>query len=819
MGKKRPETTYYEYYISFDLGLCWGAVDELVQVFVKEKPTFGDNQTVIGTGTTSVNLPDLFGGYEREGGIVGTFQFRAGTPGELLPDPLAERMGVVKENAPGYRDICTLAYHGDHNSGRRGGSVGCNYPNVPSFWPRVRRASRTLNVNTQVIPYNDTANKTVRLNTNPASFLHELCLHHGWGMGGDPEEINVPSFVAAAGTLFQENFGISFMWAKQSSIEDLAQEVLDHINGMIYFNPFTGLVTLKLIRDDYDRDRLNTYGPDTVKVETFKRKLWAETINEVSVTWTNPANEEENSVTYQDPGNIAQQGEVVSVNRNYYMIRDIQLATDVCKRDLQSESAPLASVKFTVDRTQWKELPGDCIKFNYPEYDIENVILRIMDIDWGTVNDRKITVNAVEDIFSFQLAEFAIPGKSEWEDPSQNPDGPDYLAVQAKFFAAPVSLLQQDFGEAAAEYLSDTLYPQIMIGAIVTPIPPTYDENGHLESGQPDLQSFRMWVPEVDTTGEEGWLAIGEKQIMGKGALRTKLGQEVRSTVTIGRMYGGDPPEIGRYAIIGDGDEFTDEWVMFEQDLGGGTYVIRRGVMDTTPKIWPVETNIYFITLNFDAYDTEGSLADNQEKYKLQPRTSKGYRDFDGVQTVVTNRPDRPYRPYRPANIKMNNVMFGGRDDSQKPEETHEPREIWQYDLSWSRRNRFMEENIVLAWDDDDMVPEPGQTTSILVMSQRNGEGDILHRIDGIEGTSYLFDIIENTGRLLKMSLKFISVRDGFESLQGHYLNLDLYIKGFGSDFGYVYGGWPMLGTVASDFEGDVELPQVTAAGEITNGD
>jgi hypothetical protein len=803
--------------MSMDFGLCWGPVDQLVQVYFKEKEGFDGEDSIIGSGSIHVNKPDLFGGYEREGGIVGEVAFRNGGSLQLIPAGLAERMGVDRNNAPGYRDIACLAYHGDENSDRAGGSVSCNNPSVPPIWSRLRRSSKTLGVNTNVIYSGGGSDKGTRMNANPAAFLHELIVDDHWGMSGDNADLNIPSFTSAAQTLFDEGFGISLIWAKQSSIESMAQEVLDHINGMLYFHPYTGKATLKLIRNDYDPNTLPQYGPDQCDLTSFKRKLFSETINEVVVTWTQPDSEEEATITYQDPGNIGMQGDVVSVNRNYYMIRDEALASMVCKRDLQSESAPLASVSFKVDRTQWNSMPGDCIKFKWPDYNIDNVILRVLDIDWGTVDNSQITVNAVEDIFSFQLAEFAIPGGPVWTDPGQDPNGGDYFEMIVKFFAAPLSLIQQDFGSAGAPYLIDENYPQILIAAAVTPKPATYDANGNIINGQPDLQSFFMWEPGVDTTGAAEWQSLGEKQITGKGKLLTPVVPEVRTTITIGNRIGGDGPEVGRYAIIGDGDEFTDEWVLFETNHGGGTWTVRRGVLDTTPKRWSANTSLYFISLNFDAYDTTGALAEHIENYKLQPRTSKGIRSLEGTQVVGTIRPDRPYRPYRPANCKIENVMFGTRDDSQIPEETHEPRAIWTYSVSWSRRNRFLEENVVLPWDGGDVMPEDGQTTSILVMSGPDGTGKIISRIDDLTGTSTTFDIIVETGTLTGMSLKFISVRNGLESLQGHAINLALYIKGFGSDWGYLYGGWPKIGNIGTEFSGDLTLPPADATGDLDN--
>jgi hypothetical protein len=826
---KSQKTPYQEYYISFDMAVCHGPIDHLVQLYFEEKPVLPtDNSGIAGPSIWQIDEPDLFGGNEREGGIVGTAAWRIGDATQVLPPELARKMQVSASFAPGYRGIACLALYGDDNSDREGAVVADNNPRVPSVWMRLRRYSATLGNNTNVIlaPVLE-----AYLDSNPANIIHEVLTNPFWGAGASADEFDVPKWLAAAQTLYDEKLGLSVVWTRQGTVEDFVQEVLDHINGMVFFDPYAGKAVLKLVRDDYDRDSLPLFGPDNCELTSYKDSLWGETANEVVVTWTDPLGELSgdgaSTITYQEPGNIAMQGDVVSVNRNYYMVQNAELAARLCMRELQTESAPLRSVNLEVMRSAWFNLdgspilPGDVVKFKWEPYNIEQLFLRVLNIDWGTVDQSTIQVELIEDIFSFQLAEFALPGGPEWEDPGQDPDSSDYLAIPAKFFAAPISLIQQDFGADAAPYLADdSYYPQILIGVCVTPLPGSYDDKGALIAGQPDLQSFEMWTPGTDLTGAAGWDDLGEKQLTGKGQLKVRLVQEVISTLFFENKMGGDGPQVGRYAIIGDGSEYTDEWILFEEKVASNTWRVRRGVLDTVPHIWEVGTSLYFISESFDAYDTGTSLAFHDEQYKLQPRTSKGFRTFEGVVPVTTNRPDRPYLPYRPANVLMAGKMFGLIDESQlfdretSADDTNEPREHWVFHITWSRRNRKLEDSVVYRWDDADLLPEDGQTTSILVYGGPDATGPLVDRIDGITGTDYDFSIIEHTATLTNLSLKFISQRDGYDSLQGLVLNLDLYIKGFGSDYGWLYGGWP-ASALATHVGAEIELPGITVEGVI----
>ena len=140
--------------------------------------------------------------------------------------------------------------------------------------------------------------------------------------------------------LFNEGFGMSIQWTRESTIESFVGEILDHIQAALYVDPETGKFTLKLFRDDYDATTLPLISPDNAVLDNYQRKLWGETVNEIIVSWTNPVNEQDETITQQDLGNITVQGGVVSDTRSYYGIRNASLASRVAIRDVRQSSAP-----------------------------------------------------------------------------------------------------------------------------------------------------------------------------------------------------------------------------------------------------------------------------------------------------------------------------------------------------------------------------------------------------------------------------------------------------------------------------------------------
>src|SRR4029077_7040927 len=122
---------------------------------------------------------------------------------------------------------------------------------------------------------------------------------------------------------------------------------------------------------------LPEFMPDDSLVTNFSRKLWGETINEIVVTWTNPDNEEEETVVAQDLANIEAQGGVISDGRNYYGVRNAQLAMRLGQRALRSAATPLAKCDLEVNRTAWALLPGDVCKLVSPEDGIDRIVMRV----------------------------------------------------------------------------------------------------------------------------------------------------------------------------------------------------------------------------------------------------------------------------------------------------------------------------------------------------------------------------------------------------------------------------------------------------------
>jgi hypothetical protein len=579
---------------------------------------------------------------------------------------------------------------------------------------------------------------------NPAHIIFECLTNTDWGMGSPETMIDKPGFEDIAEILYSEGFGLSMIWTRQASIQDFIQEVLDHIQAVLYVDPATGLLTLKLIRGDYDEGTLPELTPSNATLSNFGRKLWGEIVNEIVVTWTNPENEQEETVIAHDLASITTQGGIISDGRNYYGVRNAALAKKLADRDLRTSGAPLATCEAEVNRTQWQLRPASVLKVIWPEYGLSGVVMRVTGIDYGKPGDPTIKVSLVEDVFGLDAADYVAPPSSGWEDPSSDPAPADIERVfTLPLYMAASSTAGGDIGSAT--------YPEVLAGLLVT----TADD---------DTFEYELWDEVTQPDGSTAWSRLTTNNILGHGELDALLPAEaVSSGLTFANGIGDVEPTQGGFVIIGDGTEEENEIAMIT--AAGVTYTLARGVLDTVPKAWPAGTPVWFLDGSTIYEDPTTRSAGEVVSYKVLTRTSQGLLDLSDASLLSHTLTERPWLPNRPANVQVDGVSF---NTAATPVDMTDRSDPW-VTISWANRNRLTEDSQVLAWTAATVTPETGQTTKIEVYASDGTT--LLTSHDGLAGTD--FDVPDASfGSESVVLLKAVGERsdaDGdFVSLQAH---------------------------------------------------
>ena len=756
-GDQQRTTFVTDYYLSIHYGICVGPVDRLIGIIVGDK--IAANGSICGLlgsvpETSSLDNSGLFGGVLKEGGVRGTYDWMPGTATQTVTAALASRLGTSITNCPGFRQLASIFFYG-------GGGFywGSNSPYIKAVAIAVMRlpfnTERGAQPNISGAPDADwdvwtslcgipidgatipwTTNECTIYDANPAHIIYESITNQDWGMGNPPWTLDFASFLACAQTLYDEIFGMSILWSKQSTIEDFIQEVLNHIQAVVYIHPRTGLITLKLIRFDYDQYTVPMFTDYNSKIISIKKRLWSDTINEVVVSWTNPFNEESETVRAQNSANIAIQGGVVSDARNYYGVRNGTLAQTLAWRDLRAASAPLTILEFEANREAWDVVVGDVVNVTSSEYGIEALYVRIDNIDYGRPGDPKIKIVASEDIFAYDLAHF-VSGP-----PDTAHTGGSYAPQN---FAYQLAL---DTPYAAITQLGATAtYPD----EFVTILAAQTDALG----GQ-DTSSYELWG--YPSSGSPPVERLTSRSPVTHALLGAALFVETTTTFSdvdfINMTHGGLSPTVGGFIYVQGTNETTSELIQITA-YSGGNYTLKRGVLDTIPRTWSAGTPVWFIGNNSAIYDPIRRAVSETLVYDLLAITSQGIIDIGLVFDLDFTVGQRATRPTRPANVEVEGNGTGFVDLTASLSAN--------IDVTWSQRNRLTETTTILEWDDATISPESGQDNNVVVLASNHTT--VLDTNTGISGTSFSQDTSVFTGNYVYIVVT--STRDTFDSLQG----------------------------------------------------
>jgi hypothetical protein len=570
---------------------------------------------------------------------------------------------------------------------------------------------------------------------NPAHIIRESLTNTNWGMGAAESSLDDDSFRAAALTLYNEVFGLTMVWSQQTAIESFVGEVLDHIEAQLFLHPRTGLLTLKLIRGDYDVEDLPTISPANATLTNFQRKSWGETVNELIVSYTEHESGKAETVAAHDLASISIQG-LVSDTRNYYGVRRRALAAKLANRDLRVASAPLAACDAELDRTQWDLVPGDVVKLDWPEYGINQIVMRVGPVDYGAPGNSKIKVSLAEDVFGLDAGDFTEPPDSEWEDPAEEPTSIDYYEV----LSLPYWSVVQVVGSGAA---TAAVYPESAAGVLAA-------------QGGADTSQYELETLVTDASGAGGYQRVATRSTLARMELADALDAEASTVLTVAGQTQGALPETGGFAFIGAGGDEAVELALVTA-FNGETMAVSldRGVLDTVPRAWPALTPVWFLNADQPWHDPTERAAGETASYRIRPRTSLGLLPRADAPVIEFEVGERPYLPSRPADVKVEGVGFGIVDCTAAA----------PVNVTVSERNRLTEDSQVLGWDDATVTPESGQTWKVELLDPF--DRTLIATVDSLTGTSTtiahsVFD--GNSAAILRVTAE----RDGFESLQGH---------------------------------------------------
>lgn len=686
-------TTGYDYYIGMQLGLCLGPNVRVRKIYFGKY--LGWEGTLTGGGSALINNLELFGGANRNGGVLGTVYFYDGDVPQTQDPFLAYHIGA---GVPAYNGLAHLVFT-ENNVSNRG-----------FYWGKSQSIEA---VSCVVDCFNNNLgipdNKHIAPNgfdMNPAEILYDLLTNEYARLGIPVSRIDVPSFLAAADVLWDEGHGMSLQVSSAARGSELIPEILKQINGAVYQDPVTGKFVLGLQRQDYDKYSLPEITVDNLtEVSNYTRNLWTDTVNQVRVMFKNREdNYQDNTpALWQDTGNIAATGKVRSSQVSHPGCYDPDLAAFLATRTGAALSVPLFSADIKVNRAVGQTLrPNSVFRLTCRRLGIKKLIMRVREVDLGELEDGKVTVSAFQDIYANNTVTIAPPVPSEWAAGTPEPDA----IATAKLIGAPYYFVKQ-----ADTPLVGPLDSTGLIWALAVPPdgssvgysgylspdftdPPIFGISNRTQmlDNVPYVRSGKVQVAYADTVADDDGFDSG-----GTGIVVYDLDPGSLSDGWVPTTVTGGDAEIQSTGVnlMLVGDEIMSYRTVTA--LGGGAYRltnVHRALFDTTFESHAVDARVYFLTSG-DGLSDAAYAASFAQDARLTDITTRGQYSVDAAADIAFSMDSRTYRPSPPSY-----VTIGGTRQPATVTNSTSPA------IAWRERNRLTDD--VAFYDDAASTAEAG---------------------------------------------------------------------------------------------------------------
>jgi hypothetical protein len=675
-GGGKKQVIGYKYYLGMHLVFCRGPVDGIGPLYAGERQF---HSGAIVSGPITVSEPDLFGGERKEGGITGVIEVKLGEQSQMRSTYLAAQQNGL--DTPAYKGVVSLI---------------ANKCYVCAMSPYIKPWAATVTN----IPGRDWYGAKADINfgsANGAHIIREAVVNSDWGLGYPWTAVDDDAFRAAADALYTEGLGLSLILAGQGAVEEFIQQILKHINGVLYTDRFTGKFVLKLTREDYSISDLPVFNTSNIKeLSSFQRPGYGEMINEVVVIYRPRGAFSDAAVTFQNLASVQAQGAVVSQTLQYPGIDTAQNAAIVGVRELRQNSTPLATARIIANRDAWDLNPGDPFVLTWPPKGINQVVMRAMALNYGNLAKGDIEINAVEDVFGAPSSSYAAPQGSLWVNPVGDPvPSPGVRLEEVPYWDLKMQLSPADF-----DYVEDT------------------DCYAHVLARESSMAgpSYGVWTDPVGT-GDFAKVAQG---VYPPTAI---LSQDLNKTQETGVLV-TSLSWLAELITTGDYAYIDQEVVRVDGvDTVAGLIDIGRGCLDSAPQAHPSGTRIWFAESKGAAVPTAYLHAEDLD-IRVTPTTGKGELNVSLAATETITFIGRFFKPYPAGQYKFNSVYY--------PEAF-----VGTLALTWVHRDRTLQTvRPMIGHFDGSIGPEADTTYTAKLYGERDLAATPLRTYPGVPGTS-----------------------------------------------------------------------------------
>jgi hypothetical protein len=684
--KSGGTTTGYRYFLGMQLALCQGLVDVLRDIWWDERPlgavitTVGDHKRATIAPFKSFLFIPVHG--DDPDGAVDVF---LGTSSQNPSDYLEAALGT---DLPAYR---TLAYAVFRHIYVGTSAYLKNFAFEVSLYPNTLGLTGSKHI---IATYD----------ANPVCHLYDILINQDWGCERPSGEIDLASFQAAGNAIYAEGLGLSMNHDSQADGDAIIEEILRHIDATIYKDPATGLITIRLIRADFDPNTIPILDESMIASLELSRPSWSELSNTAQVRYASRADQYTQRVAEQQNLAAVQiQGTRVVETMDFMGASRAEVANLIAAREVKAGSYPLARATIKVNRQAWALTPGAPFKVNYAPLGIAGLVMRVVKPSYGELEDPEITLEAIQDIFSLETAAFSPPPASGWVNP----------------VGAPMAVSQQRLIE----------FPYHLVGSEARLA------GACAARGQGAAQGYEVWS---DRAGGTAYILTNtvtgftpSAQLVGAYALNTA------ATDTTGFIVDGGVdlslllPCTETELLAGKNLALIDDEILSFRDVvdnGDGTWTISRvmrGVLDTVAAAHADNARVWFIgPTALGLVDPSMYPADVTVAAKLLPFNARGVLPIASATATSVTTASRAPRPYPPGNVKVAGTTYPATVTAGVDAV-----------VSWNHRHRVHQyfDHRVVAQDAGDyfVAPEGDYTIEVRV------GGTLKRTVTALTGTSW----------------------------------------------------------------------------------
>ncbi len=617
-------------------------IEELETWVVFDLVSLGIPASKIDEGTEHPDDPD---GPAIENGVRLYFKFEIihpdfvpGTSGDTTYEFEIEfyTTSVAPENLLGTGFVGSTSFTGEITGGDDYHFEQAVSDNIPKFCRFVRvRCVPTEEIATFVpgsedsyFIYGSEATAQPNADMNPAHIIRECLTNPDWGMGYNTSDIDDISFAAAADLYYNESMGLSLVWDRQMLLEDFIKEVARHVDTAVYVSRQTGQYVLKPIRFDYDPDTLLVLDPSNItKVSNPNKPTFGELSNSLTVKFWNYLTSEDDSVSVEDPAMILMnEGQAVGTTVQYPGFTTVRNATLAAQRDLKALSSAGLSCTIEANRVARVLNIGDTFKFTWPRWQVENLIMRVNNIEYGDGKNNKVRINCSQDKYSTPMKVVATTDGSAWVDPAV----PAVAVTQQIALEVPYFELVQQFGQTMVD---DALETNPDLGYVIA---------ASVRAGI--AANARMWVD----------AGAGYEDSAPLDFCPTAITQfDISADATAFNYLSGvdtDAIVVGTFFQIG-------EEICRIDSINSTIITCGRGCLDTTPQPHSAGTVAFFWD-QLSAIDPTEYLNGETLLVKITPVTSQGPLDLADAIEMEVDLVARAFLPYPPGQFQIDGAYY-----------------------------------------------------------------------------------------------------------------------------------------------------------------